>query len=105
MSIQVMSWVWERSPQKGEHLLLLLAIADFCDDHGKNAWPSKTVLGERCRLTEDQVKRGLRHLKECGELAVDYGSGPGRGNAYRITFDTAPSSQGVSRWEFTGRRG
>ena len=39
MSVRYMSMVWEYSQHKGVQLLLLLAIADHCNDDGL-AYPS-----------------------------------------------------------------
>lgn len=69
MSIRVMSNVWERSKQSGSSLLLLLALADWCDDRGL-CWPSYDKLAEKVRMSDRQTKRLVKQLETQGELIV-----------------------------------
>lgn len=69
MSIQTMTRVWSRSTHSGTELLLLLAIADFADDHG-TAWPSVETLARKARTTRRHVQRLLGRLVDSGELRV-----------------------------------
>jgi hypothetical protein len=65
MSIRIMSWVWENSIQKGNELLLLLALADSANDQGV-CWPSLETLAKKTRMSRRYVKRVMADLKETG---------------------------------------
>jgi len=86
MSIRVMAQVWEHSRAAGGQLLVLLAIADFADDHGK-AWPAVPTLAKKARISERHTQKVIKQLKDMGELVVDQGaSGYSGTNLYRITM-------------------
>lgn len=93
MSIRIMTRVWEYSQHKGSTLLLLLAIADFTDDRGENAWPSVDTLSRKIRMTERQTRYLLRTLEKSGELVVARrGGGRKRSNLFRVSIvDTGQS--------------
>lgn len=78
MSAKIEAEVWEHSAQKGNALVLLLAIAGCANDQGE-AFPSEAELMQKTRTG----KRGLRSLvgsvRESGELAVS-------GVLYQITL-------------------
>ena len=67
MSIRIMTYIWEHSQATGTALLLLLAIADNCNDEAE-AWPSVPTLARKVRLTERQVQRLIAKLIQSGEL-------------------------------------
>ena len=67
MSIKVMNNVWQHSPQKGSKLLLLLALADHCNDDGV-CWPSHSHLAEKIRMSSRQTKRLMSQLEEEHEI-------------------------------------
>ncbi|MGH9171152.1 MAG: helix-turn-helix domain-containing protein [Acidimicrobiales bacterium] len=50
--------------------LVLLKIADNCDDAGNNAWPSHSGLARYCRCTVSTVHRSITELEELGEFEV-----------------------------------
>src|SRR5687768_14444034 len=87
MSIRVMSDVWDHSRHEGPKLLMLLAIADCCNDQ-RQAWPSLRRLSELTRVTERRVRQILRELEESGELITSLGAGmetaKGATNCYEI---------------------
>ena len=81
-----MTQVWEHSQATGGQLLVLLAIADFADDHGK-AWPSVSTLAKKARITKRHTQKVIKQLKDMGELVVDQGaSGRWGTNLYKITL-------------------
>lgn len=88
MSIAVMSEVWNKSQHSGSELLLLLAIADFSDDHGK-AYPSVSTLSNKCRMSRRNVQYVINNLKCSGELtvAIKKGPPPKFPNLYRINLN------------------
>jgi hypothetical protein len=91
MSVKVLARVWERSRQKGTPLLLILAIADYCNDEAW-AWPSIGSLRKKTRLRSDRtVQTLLRKLESAGEIAIDRcagmvgtAGGSQRTNLYRV---------------------
>jgi hypothetical protein len=85
MSVRAMTRVWESSKHTGTELLMLLAIADFADDHG-NAYPAVGTLAAKCRTTPRHANRILCALRESGELEVRMNAGPRGTNLYRLTM-------------------
>ena len=75
MSVRVQSAVWEHSRATGNALLVLLKIADNCDDDGRNAWPSLPNLARYCRCSVSTVQRSIRELESLGELVVVHRGG------------------------------
>lgn len=69
MSIEVSAEVWRHSKQRGSRLLLLVAIADYCNAEGW-AWPSIKSLCQRTRMGERYVQKMLQEIKEDGELEI-----------------------------------
>lgn len=88
MSISVMSEVWNKSQHSGSELLMLLAIADFSDDHGK-AYPSVNTLSNKCRMSRRNAQYVINILKCSGELTVSINKGPPPKfpNLYRINLN------------------
>ena len=92
MSIKVMSEVWEHSTHKGAALLLMLAIADHANDDGI-AWPSRSRMASRIRMSVMHTRRLIRTLIKSGELIVIHpgGSGPGDPSKYQIDLRGSPA--------------
>jgi len=93
MSIKVMSRVWSESNQRGGTLIVLLAIADFANDEGM-AFPSIPTLATKSRLSESQVHRTLRKLRDQHELTIQYNAGPHETNVYWIQFPEGVAGAG-----------
>jgi hypothetical protein len=83
MSIRVMSWVWENGPQDPTERLVLLAVADFCDDAGR-CFPAMASIAAKACLTERGARGVVRRLEADGWLAVSIGGGRGGANRYQI---------------------
>ncbi len=83
MSIRVSDRVWSNSKHSGNELLMLLAIADFCDDDGR-AYPSVATLAKKCRIQVRGAQRLISILRESGELEVQLNAGPKGCNTYII---------------------
>ena len=77
MSIKAMTWVWDNSPQKSTNLLMLLAIADFCNDEGV-CYPGVPRLAKKCRLQERGARKVITKLQDVGEITVVVGGHEGR---------------------------
>jgi len=86
MSVRMISRVWDFSAQKGNDLLMLLAIADFADDDG-NAYPSVQTLATKCRMLQRNANKILANLRESGELEIRQNEGPHGTNRYRVVID------------------
>jgi hypothetical protein len=67
MSIKVSSWVWQHSKQKSTKLLMLLALADSCDDDGV-CYPGIKYLAKKARVSRDRASKILKELRDAGEL-------------------------------------
>lgn len=93
MSISTMARVWKNSTHNGTELVMLLAIADFADDHGY-AYPSVGTLARKCRMGPRNAHYILKALEKSGELSVLRGQGPRGTNRYRVNVnpvqDAAP---------------
>lgn len=83
MSIKVMSWVWENGPNDPTERLVLLALADFADDHG-SCYPSMIGIGQKACVTERGARGIVRRLEADGWLKVAIGGGRGGKSQYQI---------------------
>jgi len=83
MSIRVMTRVWDHSKSRNGERLVLLAIADFADDHGR-AFPSVASLRAKSAMSERGVQQAIARLQEIGELCVEIGAGPHGVNVYWV---------------------
>lgn len=84
MSVKIMTRVWEDCPQKAEALIVMLALADWCNDSGQ-CWPSLMKLAEKARISERAVFNIVRRLEEAGEITIVTSRGRGRTNTYNLT--------------------
>jgi|SRR3989304_5016937 len=83
MSIRIMSAIWDNAPHAEGELLVLLALADFCNDGGV-CWPSIPQIARKARLTERQTFKVIRALENAGTISVSRGGGRGRVNTYKV---------------------
>lgn len=83
VSIKAMVTVWENSKQRGNGLLLMLAIADFMNDYGE-AWPSIDRLAEKTRCNRSTVIDMMKRCHSDGELDLEEGAGRNGTNRYRL---------------------
>lgn len=67
MSVRISHWVWEHSGASGNDLLLLLALADQADDHGR-CWPSQDHLARKTKLSRRTVQRRLADMADHGTV-------------------------------------
>ena len=92
MSVRTMARVWELSANRGNDLLMLLAIADFADDDDGNAYPAVSTLAAKCRMQARNANRILATLRESGELEIRQNEGPHGTNLYRVVLPALPLS-------------
>jgi Helix-turn-helix domain len=62
MSIKVMTWAFDQ-PLAGNEKVVLLAMADFCDDDGM-CWPSIGKIARKAYISERTVQRILLELAD-----------------------------------------
>ena len=84
MSVQAMSWVIEKSGQKGSNLLVLLMIANHAHTDGTGAYPSVATLAAESRLTERGVQYILAKLESSSELVIERDAGPRGTHLYSL---------------------
>lgn len=99
-----MSAIWERAPQKGAELLVLLALADWANDRGE-CDPSYNQLAEKARVDRRRAIRLVSKLIKDKALTVDEGQGFSfgkQGTSNLITVVAPPPPSGT---ETTGGSG
>ena len=103
MGVKVMNWVWSESVSTGIDRLVLLAIADFAQDDGTNAYPSISTLANKAAIDARTVQRSIRRLCAIGELEISEGTGPKGVNEYVMTLapGTLPGGA-VPGWRAAG---
>ena len=69
-----MTKVWEWSSAEGNELLVMLALADFCDDDGV-CYPGIARIAKKSRLSERTVRRIIDSMIEKGEIVKEVGGG------------------------------
>jgi len=87
VSIKVMSAVWDRSAATGSDRLVMLYIAERCNDDGGGAYPAVQTIADRCMLTPRSVQAAFKRLTAMGELEIQQGAGPRGTNVYKIILD------------------
>lgn len=78
-----MSWVFQHSQATRGARLVLLAIANHADLHGRNSWASVAQLAEEAYLSERNTRYALRDLEQAGEV-VQVGISPHRTHVYEL---------------------
>ena len=81
-----MSRVWSNAPAEGSDLLVLLALADFCNDEGV-CWPSMRTIAAKSRLQIRATQQAIRRLEESGCVAVEQRAGPNMVNLYHVATE------------------
>lgn len=67
MSAEATNWVWKHSEAVGSDRLVLLALADFCNEKAE-CYASYGTLVRKTRLAEKTVSRSLKSLQGIGEI-------------------------------------
>jgi hypothetical protein len=93
MSIKVMSWVWDHGPDNGTDRMLLLALADHCDDAG-HAYPSMARLAAKACITERGARQIMRRLEAAGWVKTATGGGRGGTSNYHILMSNPEPQTG-----------
>lgn len=90
MSVRVLDAVWRFGPKDQNSFILLLAIADNCNDQG-TCFPSINTLADKCRCSTRSVMRGIQTLERARWLRVERDSIGGRGNKYIVNLEKLES--------------
>ena len=69
MSLHALTLVWSKSRQKGNALLLLLALADWADESGE-CWGTLGTLAQKTRVTKKTIRALLDELVNSGEISI-----------------------------------
>lgn len=72
MSIRVLNWVFEHSETRLGERLVLLALADYAHDDGREAYPSYEKLAQKAKVSRKQAMRCCLQMEKAGHL-VRYG--------------------------------
>jgi hypothetical protein len=97
MSIKVMSLVWEKFPEGGSDMLVMLAMADWCNDEGLSLHPSHAAVAKKCRMSRVQAQRIVKSLVDNGWLDVignQFGGAPGTTKKYRLNVEKLRADDG-----------
>lgn len=89
MSVRIMSEVFERSKTQGNARLVLLSLADSCNDDA-SCWPSIRKIADKANISEPITKKYLNALIQVGIITRDERedfSGRQTSNLYTIIVD------------------
>lgn len=70
MSIRVMTLVWDNFHRSGSELVVMLALADWCNDEGGSLHPSISSIAAKARISESQARRIVHSFIDDGYLSV-----------------------------------
>lgn len=103
MSVRAMSQVWELETLTGPRKFVLLKLADYADDDGRNIFPAVASVARQCSTSKRTVQRFIKDfvaegvLEQIEEGKRGYGGAPGKGRVYRIDFKTARDTYSNAR--------
>lgn len=80
-----MAYVWQHSVLRGTELVLLLAVADFANEHGI-AWPGVETLATRIRADVRTTQRCIAKVEQSQELRIQRGRGPKGTHLYQVVM-------------------
>ncbi|EPF7752844.1 helix-turn-helix domain-containing protein [Vibrio parahaemolyticus] len=69
MSIKYMSTILDVDAFTCTQKIILLCIADYANDEGV-AWPGKSAIAKKCRVSPTTVKNQIKKLSEMGVISV-----------------------------------
>ena len=100
-----MAWVFDSAPTtRATDQLVLLAIADRCDDDGREAYPSTDTIARKTRLTRRTVIDALKRLEhEVGVLTVRRGAGKRGTHRYEVRTDATCEARSPGKELHMGR--
>lgn len=99
MSVRVMSLVWDNFTVGGSEKLVMLAMADWCNDTGASLHPSHDAVAKKCCISRSQAQRIIKSLTENGWISVvgnPFGGAPGTTKNYRINIEKLRETDSAS---------
>ncbi|WCS27255.1 helix-turn-helix domain-containing protein [Methylobacterium sp. NMS14P] len=63
MSVEALRWAKTQKPKSATQRAVLMAIADYANEHGK-AWPSQKTLADEMMLTDRTIRTALAGLED-----------------------------------------
>ncbi|CAJ4869314.1 GP60 [Burkholderia pseudomallei] len=99
MSIKLTNMVWKHFEGGGSAMIVMLALADWCNDDGLSLHPSIRAIAKKCHLSECRARRIVHHLIDEGFLEVignEFGGDPGKSREYRFRLDRFGTNGGVT---------
>lgn len=93
--------VWKHSRQRGNGLLLMLALADYMNDFGE-AWPSIDSLATKTRCSRTTVIDMTKRCQLEGELVIGEGDGRNGTNRYKLGVYYRTAGYGIPTATSTG---
>lgn len=90
MSIRALSAVINKYPKGGSEKLVLITLADWCDDNGGSLYPSIKAVAKKACVEPRQAQRIMHALIEAGILAVvgnENGGAPGVTRKYKLNIN------------------
>jgi hypothetical protein len=90
LAIEVVGWVFTHSRSKNAARLVMLAVADACNNpDGTGAWMSNAALMAKTNLSERAVQAGVAGAELLGELKVERNRGRGGVNRFTVVMTSA----------------
>jgi Helix-turn-helix domain len=90
MSIRVMSLVWDNFNRGGSEKLVMLAMADWCNDEGGSLHPAVSTVAKKTNISDKQARRILHTLIDDGYLDVIAnfnGGDKGQSRQYKLNLE------------------
>lgn len=96
MSLRATLWVLDEAAHITDavQVLILVAIADQCNDDGEGARLGVATIAARARVDKRTAQRHLARLEAAGQLAIQRGAGRGRWSTYTLRMTTSPVAIG-----------
>lgn len=103
MGNQHITYVFQNDEVKGADRLMLLAIADYCDEHG-SCYPSYKTLAKKCNVDRRNAISTCQRLESDGHIYISKNDGyvTAKGQTNRFFMLKWRESVGLDNSEFTG---
>lgn len=95
MSVEALSWAFRHSKSRLGTRLVLLALADFAQADGGDAFPSVATLAAKAGVSPRAARSALRRLEQMGEI-VRTGTSRRGTTVYALRLEGAANSAGAA---------
>lgn len=92
-----MKIIWDHFPRGGSEKLVILALADWCNDKGESLHPSMEAIAVKCCMSRRQAQRAMQTFEREGLLECignATGGAPGQTKHYRLRLDKIKAMTG-----------